>query len=143
MVCKDFVHFARRLRINYPNINTGVISNFDKRLTSVLAQLGVAPLIDFVVTSEEAGASKPQVDIFKAALKKLGNTQIQPHEILHVGDDLEKDYFGSKRLGWNAIVLNRDSLPLSKFLDVPKEDKSEDFMEIDDIFDKRFQKPRQ
>jgi len=108
-----------------------------------LAQLGVAPLIDFVVTSEEAGASKPQVDIFKAALKKLGNTQIQPHEILHVGDDLEKDYFGSKRLGWNAIVLNRDSLPLSKFLDVPKEDISEDFMEIDDIFDKRFQKPRQ
>jgi FMN phosphatase YigB (HAD superfamily) len=137
-VFDDFTFFARKLRNLHPHINTGVISNFDKRLTSVLAQLGVAPFFDFVIFSEEAGVSKPDGEIFQAAIKKLGGVQLRPQEILHIGDDVEKDYFGAKNSGWNSIVLNRKSLPLDDFPNVPKIDICKDFAEIDEIFERRF-----
>lgn len=137
-VFDDFVRFARKLRSQHPSVTTGVISNFDRRLTSVLAQLGVAPFLDFVVFSEEAGVSKPDGLIFQAALRKVGNCKLKPREVLHIGDDVEKDYFGAKSSGWNSIVLNRKSLSSNEFINVPKADICKDFDELEKVFEERF-----
>jgi HAD superfamily hydrolase (TIGR01509 family) len=46
--------------------------------------LGVAPLVDTIVTSAEAGAAKPDPAIFRLALERL---RVQPERALHVGDE--------------------------------------------------------
>jgi FMN phosphatase YigB (HAD superfamily) len=54
-------------------------------------------------------------DVAKQLLKETlaedsENTELQPadqFEILHIGDELEKDYFGAKNAGWNALMIDR------------------------------------
>ena len=59
------------------------VSNWDPTLHERLDELGVAPLFDSVVTSAEAGAAKPDPQIFRAALARL---RVEPERALHVGD---------------------------------------------------------
>ena len=32
---------------------------------------------------------------------------IEPHEIMHVGDDVAKDYLGARGIGWNSLLIDR------------------------------------
>ncbi len=52
-------------------------------------------------------------------------------DVYHVGDDLEKDYFGAKRAGWKAILLDREGMfDKSKTTNAPDaEDVCRDFDE--------------
>ena len=34
---------------------------------------------------------------------------VKPHEILHIGDDVAKDYVGARGAGWHALLINRGS----------------------------------
>jgi len=61
-----------------------------------LVQLGIHDLIDFVVTSEEAGVEKPDVRIFRLALEKAGCTAA---DCVYVGDDPERDQVGAAAAG--------------------------------------------
>lgn len=65
-----------------------------------LRALGIAPLIDALVTSEEAGAEKPDSRMFAMILEKLN---CQPNEALFIGDSLERDVCGAKRFGITAL----------------------------------------
>src|SRR4051812_8109710 len=49
-----------------------VVSNWDVSLGGELERLGLAPLVDTVVTSADAGAEKPDPAIFGIALQRLG-----------------------------------------------------------------------
>jgi putative hydrolase of the HAD superfamily len=60
-----------------------VVSNWDVSLHVHLADLGLSPFFDTVVTSAEAGVEKPRVEIFELALARLG---VSAHRALHVGD---------------------------------------------------------
>ena len=83
---------------------TGVVSNFSHRLPNVLEGLGLAPYLDSVTYSFEAGAEKPHPKIFKTALARAGTT---PERVLMVGDSLEADYLGARRAGLHALLLCR------------------------------------
>ncbi|MBD5552034.1 MAG: HAD family hydrolase [Lachnospiraceae bacterium] len=61
-----------------------------------LIKLGVLQYLDFLVTSEEAGAEKPTPRFFELCLKKAG---CKPEECIFIGDNLEKDVIGSARCG--------------------------------------------
>lgn len=61
-----------------------VVANWDISLHEHLAELDIAPLVDTVVTSAEAGAAKPDPEIFLLALRRLG---VRPERALHVGDE--------------------------------------------------------
>ena len=37
------------------------------------------------------------------------SARIEPHEIMHVGDDVAKDYIGALGVGWNAFLIDRDN----------------------------------
>lgn len=87
-------------------LKLGVITNFDRRVHGVLADLDLADKFDFVVCSEEAAASKPSPRIFDVALAAAGgSTNVE--EAWHIGDDMEKDYLGAKEAGWRALLLDR------------------------------------
>ena len=81
------------------------VSNWDVSLGQQLARLGLAPLLDGVVTSAEVGVAKPAPAIFEAALSRAGACAV---DALHVGDSLEEDVRGALGSGIRAVWLRRD-----------------------------------
>ncbi len=81
-----------------------VVSNWDVSLLEVLELVGLAPLLDGVVTSAAAGAAKPAPGIFRHALALAA---VPPGQALHVGDSLGEDVHGARACGIEAILLSR------------------------------------
>ncbi len=65
-----------------------------------LTALGLLPYIDFFVSSEEAGAEKPDPALFDRCVKKAGCAR---EECLFVGDNLKRDVLGAKAAGLKAV----------------------------------------
>jgi len=94
------------------NIRTAMVSNTDARMSLVLGDLQIASLLNPIILSEEAGIEKPNPGIFGLALKNPQNggaPTILPEECVHVGDELESDYYGAKAAGMHALLLRRVS----------------------------------
>lgn len=68
-----------------------------------LQQLKVDHLIDYLVTSEEAGKEKPHPEIFLLALAKL---DLQKNNVIMIGDNQIKDIDGAEKLGIKAYQVN-------------------------------------
>lgn len=85
-----------------------VVSNWDISLADVLERLGLAPLLDGVVTSAAAGARKPAATIFSQA---LALAQAPPERALHVGDSLKEDVMGARAAGVSPVLVRRDGRP--------------------------------
>jgi HAD superfamily hydrolase (TIGR01549 family) len=85
----------------------GIISNASNDMLKVYDEMGLSPLIDMVVTSEDAGDFKPQPGIFRMALKRAG---VEPIEAMHVGDQYEMDTVGALGAGMKAVLLDRYDL---------------------------------
>ena len=71
-----------------------------------VARIGIGHLFDFVVTSEEVEASKPDNAIFDAAASKAG---VEIKSILHVGDDPVKDVMGAIHAGALSAWVKSDT----------------------------------
>lgn len=71
-----------------------------------LERLGLLDLMDFVVTSEEAGVEKPDPGLFLLCADKAG---CLPEECLFIGDNLKKDVLGAQNAGMEALWLQSDS----------------------------------
>lgn len=79
---------------------TAVVSNFDGRLRGVLADLGLAPLLDLVLLASDARAAKPDPALLRAALARLG---CAPGEAALAGDDPARDLEPARGLGLLAV----------------------------------------
>lgn len=86
-------------------IRCAVVSNWDSRLPRLLHAMGIADRFEFVLTSAEAGISKPSPEIFRTATARLG---IEPECVLHVGDSFEDDAVAARNAGLRAVHLVRD-----------------------------------
>lgn len=82
-----------------------VVSNWDVSLHGVLVETGLAPLVDGVVTSAEAGSAKPEPAIFALALALAG---VSAGEAMHVGDSVEHDVAGARAAGIEPLLVVRD-----------------------------------
>ena len=82
-----------------------VVSNWDVSLHEVLERVGLAPLVDGVVTSAAVGAAKPAAAIFAHALGLAG---VAPERAIHVGDSLDEDVRGAAACGIRPMLLRRD-----------------------------------
>ena len=80
------------------------VSNWDVSLREVLQRTGLAGVLDGIVSSAEAGASKPNPAIFRAALELAG---CAPEEALHVGDTGAEDIAGARAAGIPALLVDR------------------------------------
>ena len=81
-----------------------VISNFDGRLRLILQNLGISKFFGHVFISSELGADKPDPEIFRRALKLM---HLNANEVLHVGDDPERDWKAAKDAGLLFFQLDR------------------------------------
>ena len=62
-----------------------------------------ADYFDFAFLAEDIGASKPQPDMFHAALATAG---VAAHNIVHVGDDPDHDVRGAQEVGMHTVWMN-------------------------------------
>jgi len=85
-------------------IRIGVISNWDSRLESILAGIGLGARLDVVVISSLVGYSKPHPRIFEIALERSG---MAPEEAVHVGDTFRDDVQGAQAAGIRAVLVRR------------------------------------
>ena len=81
-----------------------VISNFDGRLRLILQNVGISKYLAHVFISSELGADKPDPEIFRRALKLM---HLNAKEVLHVGDDPERDWKAAKEAGLSVFQLDR------------------------------------
>lgn len=65
-----------------------------------LKKLNLSKYIDFLATSEEAGAEKPNKKIFNLALQKM---QLSKSKVIMIGDSINKDIKGAESFGIKAI----------------------------------------
>jgi putative hydrolase of the HAD superfamily len=94
---------ARRLHV-------GMVSNIDDdQLEHLIDAAGLRGAFDSLLSSEAAGACKPDPDIFAEALRRAG---CAPAEALFVGDTLAQDIAGANRAGMRSVLLwHRDDKP--------------------------------
>jgi putative hydrolase of the HAD superfamily len=98
-----------------------VVSNWDVSLHAVLREVGLAGMVDGVVSSAEVGSPKPGRAIFDAALALVGSS---PQAAVHVGDSVEHDVRGALAAGVRPVLLCRegsepDPRPPSQLLGAP------------------------
>lgn len=60
--------------------------------------------VNDVITSEDVRSYKPRPELFQEALRRLN---LEPHEVIHIGDSIVSDVGGAQQLGIQAIWLNR------------------------------------
>jgi len=82
----------------------GALSNLRPEMRGQMDKAGLLTLLDFVITSQEAGAQKPFVPIFQAALKRAN---AEPHEAVHVGDQYHADVLGARGAGIRPVLMDR------------------------------------
>jgi len=82
----------------------GLLTNLDRDVDSICRGLGLEPYLDFIVTSGQVDADKPQPPIFLAALEKAG---VDASQAIHIGDQYIIDVVGARGVGINPILLDR------------------------------------
>jgi putative hydrolase of the HAD superfamily len=85
-------------------IELGIVSNFDSRLYSVLQALELRDFFSSITISTQAGAAKPDPQIFAIALEKHN---CEPAAAWHIGDSIAEDYQAAKAAGLRGIWINR------------------------------------
>jgi len=88
----DFIQLLRSKGVHTANI-TDLTAQIQFRK---LVYFGLDEFFDYVVTSEEAGADKPDKKPFEVALEKL---QLEPENIWMIGDCPTSDMFGAGNMG--------------------------------------------
>jgi putative hydrolase of the HAD superfamily len=96
-----------------PRFRLAVISNFDGRLRLILQHLGISKFFSQVFISSELGADKPDPEIFRRALNMM---HLNADEVLHVGDDPERDWKVAKEAGLSVFQLDRPKNSLRDLL---------------------------
>jgi len=92
-----------------------VVSNTSSTLRRAFARLGVDPLVDLVIASEEERVEKPDPRLFQIALERSG---ADPKTTIHCGDLYEIDIVGARAAGLPAVLL--DSAGVYRDVDCPR-----------------------
>ena len=100
-----------------PRFQLAVISNFDGRLRFILQHLGISGFFANVFVSSELGADKPDLEIYRSAVSLM---KLHRNEILHVGDDPQRDWEAAAAAGLSVFRLNRERNSLCDLLAILK-----------------------
>lgn len=70
-----------------------------------IQRLGLERYFAFAFSAEQVGAPKPAIDLFSAA---LAHTNVEPNEMIYVGDNPELDIAAAQGVGLSTIWVNID-----------------------------------
>jgi putative hydrolase of the HAD superfamily len=87
----------------------GVLSNWDRRLRTILNGMELSDYFEEMIISSEVGVEKPHGKIFEIALERF---KIGPSQAMLIGDDPDFDEAGARAAGWDYAVLRRPEFDL-------------------------------
>jgi len=93
-------------RLSGLGMRLGAISNFesDKMMRRVLDRYGISPYLSPIIISAMVNWRKPRPDIFQLVSQEW---ELNPHEIVMVGDSLRDDIAGAHNTGMRGILICR------------------------------------
>jgi putative hydrolase of the HAD superfamily len=91
-------------RLKSTGLKLGIISNWDKRLATLLGGLGLSGYLDALICSADVGLHKPDPRIFELACARVG---VDPRRCAHVGDHLYADVLGARSVGMVPVLIDR------------------------------------
>ncbi len=88
-------------------LQMGIVSNIqsEERLREELLNIDLLHFFPVLIASGSVGIDKPSRGIFELAANKIG---VEPRQTMFVGDDLERDYNGSREAGMNPVLIDRN-----------------------------------
>ena len=104
-----------RLRAGGYRLGVGTNMMVDYQLRK-LERLGMLNMFDFIVTSEEALAEKPEPGFFRKCVEKA---HAEPEECLFVGDDPVLDYGGAVRAGLKGLWFRAEGREMPEGSEIP------------------------
>jgi len=90
--------------LHQSGLKIGLISNTQRCLASFQTHFALEGLFSVAVSSSDHGYMKPHPSIFEAALRAV---DVEPEDAVMVGDSLEHDVEGARRLGMRGILVAR------------------------------------
>lgn len=88
----------------YGKYNLGVIANQNEGAERRLQEYGLRKYFDVIIASYEVGLNKPDLRIFKLALKQAN---CLPNEAIMIGDRPDNDIYPAKKLGMRTIRIKQ------------------------------------
>jgi putative hydrolase of the HAD superfamily len=85
----------------------GLLTNRTNPVDDYLAELGLAPYLDFWVVSGLAGASKPDPEIFNYT---LGVARSAPAKTVYIGDNYYADVEGAQSAKIHPVLIDPDNV---------------------------------
>jgi len=130
---------AGAIRNLHSKYRLGVVSDAifspGRALRQILAHYDILKYFEAFVFSDEIGCSKPNAVLFNAAAEAL---DVEPNEIVHIGDRELKDIEGPRAVGASAVLC---TVVKDRFSENTKADAiCDDFSELPDIIEKLNQK---
>ena len=128
--CNEFMNFVYPdenadsvLHGLYGKYKLGIVSNFaiPECVHQLLKNHGLDSLFDVVIVSAAVNKRKPSPEIFKNTLKAMG---VSANETVFVGDTLDADIEGAKRVGMRSVYIQRRTEKAIEFLEPDKTIKS-------------------
>ena len=90
-----------------------IASNFDSRLIPIVDSFDELSAIDGVFCSASLGFRKPDPAFYRQVLTEVNQTletKFTGKDIIFVGDCIQNDFHGPRRMGWTAYWLDRREL---------------------------------
>lgn len=96
--------FSTLLYLKTQDYKIGLITNGKEiKQWEKLVRLGLYPFFDQVITSESVGIEKPDPEIFKIAMNRLG---VSSETSLMIGNSFETDILGACNAGIQSMIIN-------------------------------------
>ena len=86
-------------------VRLAVLSNWDTSLFHVLRMLEIDGYFETIIASRCEGFEKPDSRLFDVLFSRM---QLQPDEIVHVGDNPVDDLRGAREVGMEAVLVCRE-----------------------------------
>jgi putative hydrolase of the HAD superfamily len=100
-------------RLRTSGVKMAVVSNFDRRLHQVLAELGLTGYFDLILTSADVSARKPRPKLLEVA---MAHFRAIPDTTRLVGDSEAADGGAARAAGMQAFILDRPRTGLMDFI---------------------------
>jgi putative hydrolase of the HAD superfamily len=97
----DLIAALQRARVH--GIRLAIVSNSEGRLRYVLDRLGLINYFELVIDSHLEGVQKPDPEIFRRALVRLG---VPAERAVYAGDIPEVDVEGAERVGMHGVLID-------------------------------------
>lgn len=100
----DSIPVLKKLKEN--GYRLACVSGRDYKLHQAVKKYGIDNFFEYVVSTTDANANKSDPKLYLYGCEKLN---IQPENVLHIGDWYEGDIIGASAASVNAVLIDRDN----------------------------------